>query len=215
MSQFRREFLPARPGAGRPGGWASRRGRCPPSSRAGDQADAPAGVERAVGSSRRSGIPRVREPPARRFIQGARRIPPHRPAVFRGAGTRRRGGQRRQSCAGSRARSGRTRGAGHRRHAGRGAAAQGGGHEVLRRRRGTARRCRRGRDGDGKGPGSGDRLDLDPSLRSSGRHRRPGHGRARDRRAVPASAYRRVPVGGGGLAAGIAVAAAGCSPMRS
>ena len=81
----------------------------------------------------RAGLPEVREPAANRLVQGARRVHADRPAVGRRARPRRGGGERGQSRAGRGVRRRAARHLGHGGHAGAGAAAQGGGHPRLRR----------------------------------------------------------------------------------
>ena len=59
---------------------------------------------------------------------------------------------------------------------------------------------------DGAGP------DPHPAVRRRPDHRRPGHARARDRRGRAGSRRRAVPIGGGGLSSGVAVAVRALHP---
>ena len=134
-------------------------------------------------------------------VQDPRRLPPH-PARLdrRRASPRRRRGQRRQPRTGRRAR---------RRLLGHAAtvfmpggrpAAQGRGDPRLRRRRAAGRRhLRRDAWPRPREFADADRGGADPPVRPPRRHRRPGHGRAGDPRAVPGRATVVVRTGGGGL----------------
>ena len=140
---------------------------------------------------RRPGVAQVREPAADGVVQDPGGVHPHRPADRRRAGPRGRGRQRGQPRPGGRPGRPPPRHLGHRLHARDRAAAEGGGHPRLRgggpAAGPVADRAARG----GRRVRRADRLGVHPPVRAPRRHRRPGHGRPRDPRAVPRRRDRR------------------------
>ncbi len=154
-------------------------------------ADRPGGQPLSDRSGRRPGAAEVREPPAYGLVQAARRLCADRAADGGGAGCGGGRGERREPCAGRRARGVAAGGAVDRLHARGRAAAEDRGDAGLRRG-GPAGRPDRGRDdAGGAAVRGGDGRGLHPSVRPPGHHRGAGHGGPGDPGAVSRGAHDR------------------------